>query len=107
MYCLHVCLYNERDVFFCLRVMHSQRLNCRIASWAWDMSQETAPSTTLAEVHFLPKARHVRLALLHIYNLNLGSIVQNHTFNQREVRVQSDGMIGEWRMSRFQKYIGR
>lgn len=33
MCCLHVCLHNERDVFFWLRVMHSQRLNCRIDSW--------------------------------------------------------------------------
>lgn len=59
------------------------------------MSQEAAPPTTLVEVQFLPEARHVRLALLHIYTLNLGGIVQNHTLIHREVRMQSDGMKGE------------
>ncbi len=62
------------------------------------------PTTTLAEAHFLLEVRNVCLALLHIHPLNLGGIVQNHTYIQKDVRKQPDRMIGEWRCSGFQMH---
>lgn len=77
-----------------------QLLNCclGIASIQYERT------ATLAEVHFLLEARHICLALLHIHPLNLGGIVQNHTYIQKEVRTQPDKMIGEWRCSGFQMH---
>ncbi len=78
-----------------------QFFNCQIAVWPLQVYE---PTTTLAEVHFLLEARHVCLALLHIHPLNFGGIVQNHTYIQKEVRMQHDRMIGECRCSGFQMH---